>query len=59
MPAAGRRDGKYVKKIHWQRWKATACGKYVPKWAITFDPDAVTCKTCLRAMGWKEGDAEN
>ena len=58
MPAAGRKDGKYVKKVHWDEswlkgppWR-TRCGKHV--WQtenVTQKPNEVTCKVCRKSIG--------
>lgn len=53
MPAAGREDSKYVRRIHFGRyphrtpthWR-TACGKNVQRIFTTRDPARITCKTC-------------
>jgi hypothetical protein len=60
MPAAGRPDGKYVRKVHYQaryhHWNTrvhTRCGKSVPPLFATSTPARVTCRTCLRALGYR------
>lgn len=53
MPAAGHRQGKYVKKVHYLNTftKKTACGKYINNPEMTtIEPLDVTCKTCRRAV---------
>jgi len=50
MPAAGRSDGKYVKKVHWPWFSYTLCGKRIPDWALTTNREDVTCKTCRRML---------
>ena len=54
MPAAGRRDSKYVRKIHYVSYSCspherttTRCGKRVLGLHTTRDPRRVTCRTCL------------
>jgi len=53
MPAAGRRDSKYVRKVHYSLdaihrtdHVRTRCGKNVLAKYATYDPLLVTCLTC-------------
>ena len=58
MPATGREDSKYVKKIHAARYPssihpgrwATSCGKLIKMEYVTLTPELVTCGTCRRVL---------
>ena len=60
MPAAGRKDGKYVTKIHWVRSYRggsllTLCGRHLHDPEHTADdPNDVTCVVCKKALGIRD-----
>jgi len=65
MPAAGRADSKYVRKVHFtystsghQGHVTTRCGKRVLARHTTRDPREVTCKTCLLILDIPVGGLE-
>jgi len=65
MPAAGRADSKYVRKVHFYRSPrpglnryTTRCGKSVLSCHTTYDPSEVTCKTCLLILDIPVGELD-
>jgi len=65
MPAAGRRDSKYVRKIHYHHYSDyasaysyTRCGKRVLDGFTTMDPRLVTCRTCLLILDIPVGELD-
>lgn len=65
MPAAGRPDSKYVRKVHYYRFPRSAglrvttrCGKRVLTRHTTRIPSEVTCKTCLLILDIPVGELD-
>jgi len=65
MPAAGRRDSKYVQKVHYSTdfWSPggrvrTRCGKSVLFEHATWTPYEVTCRTCLLILDIPVGELD-
>jgi len=65
MPAAGRPDSKYVRKMHYRKWPVdrnkrveTRCGKHVLFEHATRAPYAVTCRTCLVILDIPPGELD-
>ena len=65
MPAAGRSDSKYVRKIHYgwpnrlslTHW-LTSCGKNVRRIHTTRDISKITCKTCRNCFAYWQNREE-
>ena len=65
MPAAGRPDSKYVRKVHYgyprrdrSGYAFTRCGKNVQLKHATNDPLLVTCRTCLLILDIPVGELD-
>ena len=65
MPAAGRPDSKYVRKVHYgyprsdrPGYAFTRCGKNVLAKHATYDPLLVTCRTCLLILDIPVGELD-
>jgi len=65
MPAAGRPDSKYVRKVHYSQYVGVAsdrvptrCGKRVLQCHATYVPREVTCRTCLLILNIPVGELD-
>ena len=65
MPAAGRPDSKYVRRVHYSPSAGfeglritTRCGKRVLDGFTTMDPRLVTCRTCLLILDIPVGELD-